>query len=146
MAAGGILSALSGGTIAAVVAALAAVAVAVTTITGGIVQAAAPTNYSKQIDTLEGHRDRVGELSAEYQALAGQQSRTEEEGKRMDAILRQLAGSSLALNDALTDSTGGFLNQTEAIKAMNGYLLETEERLSSLKREQANNAFKDLGD
>lgn len=61
MAAGGILSALSGGTIAAAVAALAAVAVAVTAITGGIAQAAAPVDYSQKIDALEGHRDTVGE-------------------------------------------------------------------------------------
>lgn len=144
-AGGGLLSALSGGTLGAILAAVGAAASVITLITGGIAQAAEPVDYSERISTLTGHRDEVAELAAEYEELANTTGRTEAESARMDAILEQLSGSSMALHDALSTSTGGFVEQGEAIRDVNSYLAELEERINNLRREEAAESFQDVG-
>ena len=143
-AGGGLLSALSGGTLGAVLAAVGAAASVITLITGSIAQAAEPVDYSERISTLTGHRDEVAELAAEYEALAGATGRTEAESARMNAILEQLSGSSMALHDALSTSTGGFVEQGETIRDVNGYLAELEERINNLQRQEAAESFQDV--
>lgn len=143
-AGGGLLSALSGGTLGAILAAVGAAASVITLITGGIAQAAEPVDYSERISTLTGHRDEVAELAAEYEELANTTGRTEAESARMNAILEQLSGSSMALHDALSTSTGGFVEQGEAIRDVNGYLAELEERINNLQRQEAAESFQDV--
>ena len=143
-AGGGLLSALSGGTLGAILAAVGAAASVITLITGGIAQAAEPVDYSERISTLTGHRDEVAELAAEYEELANTTGRTEAESARMNAILEQLSGSSMALHDALSTSTGGFVEQGEAIRDVNGYLAELEERINNLQRQEAAELFQDV--
>ena len=88
----------------------------------------------------------MAELAAEYEELANTTGCTEAESARMNAILEQLSGSSMALHDALSTSTGGFVEQGEAIRDVNGYLAELEERINNLQREEAAESFQDVSD
>jgi hypothetical protein len=135
---------LSGGTAGAILATIGAVASLVTLATGSIAQAAEPIDYSQQISTLTGHRDEVAQLASEYETLAAITNRTEEESVRMNTILERLASSSMILREALTDSTGSFVQQGDAIREVNGYLSEMEQRINNLKREEAAASFKDI--
>lgn len=82
-------------------------------------------------------------LAEEYKELAAKEQLTQEESEQMNSILERLASSSLALRDALTDSTGKFVEQGEAVRVLNEHLAETEERINNLAREQAADSFKD---
>ena len=82
-------------------------------------------------------------LAEEYKGLAAKEQLTQEESEQMNSILERLASSSLALRDALTDSTGKFVEQGEAVRVLNEHLAETEERINNLAREQAADSFKD---
>ena len=135
---------MSGGTAGAILATIGAVASLVTLATGSIAQAAEPIDYSRQISTLTGHRDEVAQLASEYETLAAITNRTEEESVRMNTILERLASSSMILREALTDSTGSFVQQGDAIREVNGYLSEMEQRINNLKREEAAASFKDI--
>ena len=84
-------------------------------------------------------------LVDEYKALSSQESLTSDESKRMNAILEQLANSSLTLRDALAGVTGGLSNEAEVVKVLNDYLTQTEEKINNLAREQAAESFKDTG-
>ena len=82
-------------------------------------------------------------MAEEYKELAAKEQLTQEESEQMNSILERLASSSLALRDALTDSTGKFVEQGEAVRVLNEHLAETEERINNLAREQAADSFKD---
>lgn len=116
----------------------------VTASMGAHQQASAPVDYSKDIGRLNDHMDKVRSLRDEYLALSQSQDGTAGSGRKMDEIIQKLAGSSITLRDALTDSTGGIIEQGEAIRTVNEYLRETAERVNSLKREQAGDSFKAL--
>ncbi len=144
-AAGGITAALSGGNIGLIIAGIAGAISLITMLTGSMAKALEPVDYSEQIASLSEHQGTVSEMAKEYTGLAAKEKVTATESARMNEILKTLAGTSQTLHDALTTATGGFVNQAEAVKTLNGYLADTGEKLNNLERLQATEAFKDLG-
>lgn len=140
----GVLTALTGGALPALLAVAGLAAGVVTAVAGISKQAVTPADYSGQIDDLSSHIDRVKALRDEYAELTATQDRSQAESQRMKQIIDELSGSSLTLKYALAGTTDGFLDQTDALKTLNAYLIETSNRLIQLKREEAALSFKDV--
>lgn len=140
-----LLTSMSTGTFGGVLAIVGLVAAAVTAIAGAFAQAMEPVDYTKALTALGDHIGSVQSLKAEYERLADKQHKTTSESARMDSILGQLAGSSLALRDALTSATGEYKNQAEAVKELNTYLTEMIARKNAIERADAAQAFRDVG-
>lgn len=144
-AATSLISGLATGPWGAAIAAIGLIVALVTTLAGGIKKALEPVDNTELQQKLTEHRNMVAELTKEYTDLANKTDKTRTESDRMDAILQQLSGSSLTLKNALTDSNGQFVEQTKAVRVLNEELLNTEERLNNLARQQAVSNFEDLG-